>query len=749
MMACVEEDNRPWRLPLGTFADGQSIYRNQLREEQGQFLQSSPDASSSAPCPSSSCDDDDADRSRVAIADAADHSASLERSSTAKQQQQQQRQQQQHHGINIMRHRNHHQQESSLNDDDDDMNEESFQDGHVHISHLVLPETTSALLTSFGSPEFAWLESWLGNVPQVLLVHQGHGVETERSHHLNEIGTATLCPLPLPRVVAVSSNDNDNGGGDGNTTSKENQTTSASAQSGSNNNSSSNSSPPSPTKKQSKKSSSRPHWHQMFVKPHMGLMHSKLCLFRNQHGLRVVICGANLFQNQWECQRDVLWIQDFFNTTVTVTTSTSATSKTSINNVNKSNQFGDAMYKFCRDLTICASADDQGVVDKFLYLILGFNNELDFTTAAGTIVYSFPRRQDTTRNSHDSSPCTHRGGWKMLAESVQEQFILQRQRDKDRHHMPVTIADVVLGLKERHDRGGVNNNNTMKRKRRQGSTSSTADVMITTHIKTIHVMSGSLGDVKPGFLEQMKNALRGLQEPAGSRSRTTSWDVIVADSNNSPSNSSNSSAVGWQIYWPSQETAAKSMMMQSIRANMRAIPKAYWQTIPPTARQALFADVVHNPLKASGMTGGHCYPNSHAKVILSLAPLSPQNSRRRKRDYNDVDDDDDDDEYDDDYSDDEMDESSLYNILYVGSHNFSISAWGLNDTPPKNVELGIVLTTSLREIRREWVQRLPYKLSSSSSRSSSAIGGCCCFASDANYVPASGWEEETTDNVVA
>ena len=60
-------------------------------------------------------------------------------------------------------------------------------------------------------------------------------------------------------------------------------------------------------------------------------------------------------------------------------------------------------------------------------------------------------------------------------------------------------------------------------------------------------------------------------------------------------------------------------------------------------------------------------------------------------------------------------------ILYVGSHNFSSSAFGdangtADGTRPKNIELGVVLASTDRKKIAEWTQRLPYVIPSSDKR---------------------------------
>jgi hypothetical protein len=56
-------------------------------------------------------------------------------------------------------------------------------------------------------------------------------------------------------------------------------------------------------------------------------------------------------------------------------------------------------------------------------------------------------------------------------------------------------------------------------------------------------------------------------------------------------------------------------------------------------------------------------------------------------------------------------------VVYVGSHNFSKSAWGLRGAMPKNVELGVVLASQSTSLTEEWCSRLPCLLPEASAQS--------------------------------
>ena len=57
-------------------------------------------------------------------------------------------------------------------------------------------------------------------------------------------------------------------------------------------------------------------------------------------------------------------------------------------------------------------------------------------------------------------------------------------------------------------------------------------------------------------------------------------------------------------------------------------------------------------------------------------------------------------------------------VMYVGSHNFSATAWGVGRTQPKNIEAGVVVWAQAEERQEEWRSRrfpcelpTPYELS--------------------------------------
>lgn len=401
---------------------------------------------------------------------------------------------------------------------------ELIQDGHVTIGNLVLPGTASALCTTFVAPDPAWLDTFLNGVDELIVVQ--HDLRTDNRR---VIGDAEIL-VTTPAII------------------------------------------------QSKK----PAWFTVVVQPHTGgCLHAKMMLFRCPTGLRVVVCGSNLYQEQWEGDRDSLWVQDFY-----------CYSRSEIS-VATPNAFETRLKSFLEDLTKCRDASDQKLLSTQLEAIL---EGINFETAAARLVFSFPRPKGDSKS---------RGGWCQLAESIQK---LVKSN---------VSADSI---------------DTAKNEPVQ-----------------VHALAGSFGNVGPDFLLQMHRAMLGTHEPAPKK---TPWAEVEN--------------LGLRCLWPSRRTAL-SMNFHSLINNVRAMPMKYWKTIPETARRKIFFDAPPNPTEM-GLPHMSCHPVSHAKILLKTGGGS--------------------------------------SVIYVGSHNFSKAAWGLRGAMPINVELGVVLATSLL-VQEEWRRRLP------------------------------------------
>lgn len=277
---------------------------------------------------------------------------------------------------------------------------ELFQNGHVGIADLVLPECDSAVCATFEGPGMPWLHDILQGVRDVLLIQHCE-------KHV--VGAGKLEPI----------------------------------------------------------SETNSNWLGLGVKPHTGgCLHAKFLLFRSSAGLRVVVCGSNLFQSQWETDRDTLWVQDFFESSGCCMerddeddASSVASSKSSIAN---RNGFSHRLRYFLDDLTQCHCLVDtrrtQARLEDLFYRI-------DFTTAAARFVFSFPRPNGSSKREQ--------GGWHQLGETV---------------HSLLDEFDEETGT-------------------------------------IIYAMTGSFGNVDPDFLLQMHRAMHGRTD-GGSASKNSTWKDV-------------------------------------------------------------------------------------------------------------------------------------------------------------------------------------------------------------------------------
>jgi len=462
--------------------------------------------------------------------------------------------------------------------------QEAADGGFVSLANLVLPDTEHCLCTTFVPPAQSWLEDVLlmddsnSNcvVPNLLIVCQDNRSAQVARH----VGDAELVPMPQSAAVPQSAaahprkkrkRREEEGITDPDRRDDEEEDTDEVENLVDDDN------------EQEPPNQQRRSWHWLYCKPHTGgCLHGKLLLFRNRAGLRVVVSGNNFYQEQWEMDRDCLWIQDFYATKQDYNAYSAA-----------------ALSVFLSDLTRCRDPEHQSFVKEHLHSL--FRN-VDLTTVSARLVFSFPR---PGRNA--ASKKELKGGW-------------------------VQLSNAVKGLLEE-----------------LGCDAETRDDSDT----MMYAMAGSMGNLKPDFLLQMKHAMHGkpFHTPKGKE-----WDWDDVD--------------GVRCLWPSRQTALSSRYWALVDS-MRPMPISHWKTIPKTARCRIFFDALPNPPQF-GLPEQNCHAMSHAKVLIETA--------------GDV------------------------GILYVGSHNFSQAAWGLKGQSPKNVEVGVVLASRSMRVRREWVSRLPFLL---------------------------------------
>jgi hypothetical protein len=179
-----------------------------------------------------------------------------------------------------------------------------------------------------------------------------------------------------------------------------------------------------------------------------GFLHSKLLMFRSMHGLRVVVCGSNLSQRQWEFDRDTLWAQDFF-------VNTSKPPPFSV--------FAHNLRVFCSDLCSCEDPMENRHAQSVLHEMF---EHVHITTAA-RLVFSFPRGKESEKM---------RGGWEQLALSVENllQAICSDSLDDEE-------AEIVSPAADLHQQRSI-----------------------------VYSMAGSVGDLRPDFMLQMYKAMNGI-----------------------------------------------------------------------------------------------------------------------------------------------------------------------------------------------------------------------------------------------
>ena len=341
----------------------------------------------------------------------------------------------------------------------------------------------------------------------------------------------------------------------------------------------------------------KPNWYWIAVTPHVGLMHAKILLFRCPEGLRIVVSGNN-FGPQWFMDRDCLWVQDV------PKMSDESDNVADANNCTTKETELVRLRSFLEDLTTSLSHGNL-IQEKIGQLFDGIHPD---ALAGVRFVYSFPRESVSTGTRAD------RGGWQQLAHAI---------------------------YRFRKDAGHSTSYSTFEKQQRE-----LEDLRL-------YAMSGSLGNLLPDFLLQMKHAMSGK--------------MIV------PPNAEWSDIQRMYILWPSQQTA-ETMILGSARA----ISRDHWAGIAEGDRRRIFFDAPPNPSTKALQNHNHAF--AHGKVMCA-----------------------------------EQDDS--WGAICLGSHNFSKAAWGLRNCSPRNVEFSVVLFTEDSQTLKNWQARLPYQLPGKDSRS--------------------------------
>jgi len=479
--------------------------------------------------------------------------------------------------------------------------------GHVHISELVLPETTTCLCTTFMRGTAEWYKQFMDteHLEQFLVVSH----DDRRAPEFRFVGDAELLPM-FPHI------ESDHQQHQQHTTTTTTTTTTEETLDDEGEHA---------AQTERHERHRRAGWRWLLAKPRSGgSLHAKLLLFRNAHGLRVVVSGNNLHQAQWEMDRDCLWIQDF----------AVATDET------PSIAGAGALGSFLKDLTQCRTETDQHIADRVLDSLF---RRIDLSTATARLVFSFPR---TTAGALQ-------GGWIQLTRAVQCLLLEQQQQQQPEERS-----------KTANDTGDDPDDDT--------STSSS----------TLYAMAGSFGNLWPDFLMQMKMAMQGQLHSSTKPGRSlAAWDEVT----------------GVQCLWPSCQTALSSYHLRAIAGCMRAMPLSHWRNIPPESRRRIFFDAlptaVSHPLllQAEQDDGQPRHALAHGKVMLLETTKKHASSNDATGTTSAA-------------------AAAAAAVIYVGSHNFSQAAWGLNGTAPKNVEVGVVLATQSLSTIETWKARLPYQL---------------------------------------
>lgn len=359
-------------------------------------------------------------------------------------------------------------------------------------------------------------------------------------------------------------------------------------------------------------------WNYVTCAPHTGgCLHAKFLLFRcGDQGLRVVVSGNN-FMEQWNFDRDALWIQDFERkqqerrSQPTPNAASAAATKLDLGS-SSSSSFEARLLQVLKRMTACDNQVHHQAVSKFIKSIF---RDIDFSGANARIVYSFPSPKDIAAD---------KGGWKQLCQTVKN------------------LRNDLLQQADQYD-------NTSDEDESKGSTKN--------NVPILYSMSGSMGDVRPDFLMHLYQAMQGIEVTR--IDKETKWDKIVGKV---------------RCLWPSACTA-QSMNIDSLVTSTRAMDINHWNRIDDDCRRRIFYDAIPNP-QEKGLRQIGCHAVTHAKVMYINVP-GPS------KDRND------------------------FHVAYVGSHNFSKSAWGIRGVMPRNIEVGVVLASISPHVGKQWRDSFP------------------------------------------
>lgn len=305
--------------------------------------------------------------------------------------------------------------------------EELASNGHYSVGELVLPQCSSAICTTFQAGRPSWLQHVFSSVEELLVLEPPNRQDATKGP---TIGNAVVLPM-LQKVTTTHEQE-------------ENQ----------------------------HQLEPIPHWFWIQARVHTGgCLHGKMLLLRSPHeGLRVVICGSNLYQGQWDHHRDVFFVQDF-----------------PVAAQHDRLGFGNDLLQFVTELTQCVDAHDQGMVSARIHRVF---DKIDFSSAKAKLVVSMPR---TTQELKAGKSC---GGWKQLAIAAHD-------------------AMLASGMGDMHDDDDENGDGENNPQQQQDSSHKDS---------LLYANSGSMGNVEPDYLLQMYQAMNGENKLA---SAATRWEDVV------------------------------------------------------------------------------------------------------------------------------------------------------------------------------------------------------------------------------
>jgi hypothetical protein len=359
----------------------------------------------------------------------------------------------------------------------------------------------------------------------------------------------------------------------------------------------------------------------------------------------MVVSGNNFIPDQWHQDRDCLWIQDV--------------------PVVGNNRSDEHQPEARQPPAPRATTTTPPLTRLHSFLADLLHNPLHATFLQGRLdglfagldgsvlhhvrfVYSFPRPGRSDAN---------RGGWRQLAQEVKS-------------------------LRVQHELDGV------------------ADVNKDDDDDDVHLyaMSGSMGDLKPDFLRQMRRSMQGCRPTDKAPGATVDWSEIQHT----------------YCLWPSRETAL-TMNPAALMGRSRALSKRHWKdNIPQDAKERLFFDALPHPPAQCVISPCRIHAVAQTLMVQHYGlgippdaqsvldnPPRPVLSGYASFAHGKV----------------LFAQDSTCTTVYVGSHNFSANAWGLRGSMPKNIEWGVVLLTTTQQCGDEWQSRLPYQLPANGSRS--------------------------------